>query len=574
MDPTPSSAPSATAGPEPDDGFGPLQELMDGFGIDRRRIADICCLLAGGAYLSVAEIVSRTGSSRRTVEMTIAAAGDRLETSGDAFRVAPEHVLAYRDRFRCGGYAAPPADPWDAPAAADPAALAEMRRLVAEVPAPLQSLDHVPATAETALKRAHFMLRGYDLRGARVLCVGDHDLTSLALFLAGGAAGLGVTVVDIDERTLEYIDVQARRLGFDVRVHYADLRLGLPAALRDSCDLVFTDPPYTPEGVRLFAARGLAALADQHNGRLLVAYGFGERQPALGLAVQEALAPLHLVYEAVLPGFNRFTGAQAIGAAAALYVLRPTRRSRAAAEAPAGTGPGVYTHGVQSVEAKPAGLDPAAAARVLDLAGLAGGRNLLVGDGWPEDVPGRRVGLAPFLAAPLPRGAQGHDGVAVDLHPGYGASLLRALLAAGADRVAVLCRSDLPELRDAAGQRRLAELVAPKYRIARLLRSTPAPDLAVVVAERAEPDPADPPAVLAAHVYARAHGKIGNSWREGLIALDRARGRTLTKARARAAIAATGRADLTGHTLLDLPRHVLPALREALAASIEALAED
>src|ERR1700728_4372681 len=189
--------------------------------------------------------------------------------------------------------------------------------LVERAPAPQRDLDQVPATAETVLKRGHYLLRNFDLRGAHVLCVGDHDLTSFGLFLAGGADGLRVSVVDADEALLGYVDTQACQRGFDVRCYAADLRLGLPAALHESSQLVFTDPPYTPDGVRLFVGRGLQGLADSRNGRVLAAYGFGE-QPALGLAVQQALSPLHLTYEAVLPGFKRYGGAEAIRGDAAV----------------------------------------------------------------------------------------------------------------------------------------------------------------------------------------------------------------------------------------------------------------
>ena len=288
-----------------------MRELRASLGIDARRIDAVGCLLTDGEFRSVAELVSLTGTSRRTVEAVLRAAEPHLDTSDGRVRIGGLHAPAYAAEFGCGRDA-PVRDPWDELARRDPAVLADAAGLVERAPAPQRDLDQVPATAETVLKRGHYLLRSFDLRGAHVLCVGDHDLTSLGLFLAGGADGVRVSVVDADEALLGYIDDEARQRGFDVRCYAADLRLGLPAALHESSQLVFTDPPYTPEGVRLFVGRGLQGLADSRNGRVLVAYGFGE-QPALGLAVQQALSPLHLAYEAVLPGFNRYAGAEAIG---------------------------------------------------------------------------------------------------------------------------------------------------------------------------------------------------------------------------------------------------------------------
>ncbi len=550
--------------PSPEPQLAAVRELKRSFGIDARRIDAVGCLLAGGEFRSVAELVALAGTSRRTVEAVLRAAGPDLEPSGGRVRISAPQARAYAAEFGCG-QAGPVRDPWEELASRDPAALAEAARLADRAPAPRRELDQVPATAVTVLKRGHYLLRSFDLRGAHVLCVGDHDLTSLGLFLAGGARGLRVSVVDADERLLEYIDTEAVRRGFDVRCYFADLRAGLPASLHGSAQLAFTDPPYTPDGVRLFATRGLQGLGDQRNGRLLLAYGFGE-QPGLGLAVQEALSPLHLTYEAVLPGFNRYAGAEAIGGAAALYVLRPTRRTDGAARAGAESiRPELYTHGPQSAESAAPELGIAAATRILELAAPPGAAPpaamVLAGGGWPAEAGGERLPLSRLITAPPPGGLQEHGIVAVNLYPGFGSLVLRTLLAANARRVAVVCRNDVPELRDAAGQRRLAELIAPKYRIARLLRSMPGPDMAVILAERVAAAAPGGAGQLAAYVYARPHGKLGNTWREGLIVARKGQGTALTKRDARGVIeSVSARPDLLEHSLIELPGHLLPVL--------------
>jgi N4-bis(aminopropyl)spermidine synthase len=565
-----------------------VRELKASFGIDARRVDAVGCLLTDGEFRSVAELVSLTGTSRRTAEAVLRAAGRHLDTSAGRVRISEPYATAYAAEFGCTADEPIP-DPWDRLARRDPVVLAEAAGLVEHAPAAQRDLDQVPATPVTVLKRGHYLRRSFDLHGAHVLCVGDHDLTSLGLFLAGGADGLRVSVVDADEALLGYLDAEARQRGFDVRCFAADLRLGLPAALLESSQLIFTDPPYTPDGVRLFVARGLQGLADTRNGRVLVAYGFGE-QPALGLAVQQALSPLHLAYEAVLPGFSRYAGAEAIGGEAALYVLRPTRRSRSAAQAGSAdeAHAWLYTGGAQSVESAPRGLDEAAAAAILGLAAGPGEPVLLVGPGWPEgagsgarpesaggaELPGagggarpgnaggkeppgagsgQRLSLSGLMAAPVPGGLHGRTAV-INLYPGFGSLVFRALLAASTRRVAIVCRNGVPELRDAAGQRALARLIAPKYRITRLLRSTPEPDMAVIVAEQAPAPELTGAEQVAAHIYARAHGKLGNAWREGLIALWASRGQTLTKRDARELIeSVTARPDLLSRCPVDLP---------------------
>src|SRR5206468_1587900 len=113
-----------------------------------------------------------------------------------------------------------------------------------------RELDHVAATPATCVARARYLAEHYALEGARVVCLGDHDLTSIALALA--APGARVSVIDVDDELLAYVDRAARSLDRRVDCHHADLRVGLPPGVRGAADLVFTDPPYTPAGVRLF----------------------------------------------------------------------------------------------------------------------------------------------------------------------------------------------------------------------------------------------------------------------------------------------------------------------------------
>lgn len=156
----------------------------------------------------------------------------------------------------------------------------------------------------------------------------------------------------MDDDLLEYIDRTAAELGVEVDCWFADLRLGMPPALRESADLVFTDPPYTPEGVRLFVARGCQALRRGELSRLLLCYGYGERQPALSLKVQTVLHRLRLLLEEVQPRFNRYAGAQAAGGASALYVARPTTDTWRWVDHEALDGARIYSHGPMAVESR------------------------------------------------------------------------------------------------------------------------------------------------------------------------------------------------------------------------------
>ncbi|WP_342742587.1 bis-aminopropyl spermidine synthase family protein [Saccharopolyspora flava] len=475
---------------------------------------------------SLDELIRRTGVSRRTVEQVLAAAGDDVEERAGALRIKDSLLSLYRRELDLDALPVACAE-----GDLDAEALEVMAGFVASGPRPESALDHVTATPETALRRAMWLRDHYDLDGRKVLCLGDHDLTSLALALVAPSAE--VRVVDLDERVLRHIDSVAAERGFPVVTTHADLRFGLPPALEGWADAVFTDPPYTPEGIGLFAARAAECLAGATS-RMFLAYGCSPRTPALGWKVQQELLRLGFAFEAILPQFNRYYGAQAIGSASDLYVCQPTPRTRKLASR---QDQAIYTHGPQSVEASgdtPESMPQAAAERL----------------GEPV-AELRRAGWARPVREPGP--------VAFDLRADPGPWLLRMLLACGARKVAFVVGNNHPDVTSERAQSELRELVAAKYRLT-LHRSVPDGKHAIVVAERA--DEREGAEAAAGFVLQRAHGKLGNVWREALIAASG----ELTKRQAREKVA-----ELAPHSrdlelrLIDLPRHriadVLRAMR-------------
>ncbi|HTJ34066.1 MAG TPA: bis-aminopropyl spermidine synthase family protein [Dactylosporangium sp.] len=471
--------------------------VVSGYGIAGRRLREIIARLTESPT-TLDELVRDFAVPRRTVEALLRAAGPDLDTGGETLVLQDSVRQRYRERFAVATLHDVPEVPG-------------MAELVAGAPAADRALDHVSATADTARRRAQWLAGTYDLAGGRLVCIGDHDLTSLAVRRA--CPDVEITVVDVDERLLAYIDGQ----GAGIACYHADLRFGLPPVVAGSGDLVFTDPPYTPEGVQLFLGRGAQALRDRGNGRLVMAYGFSALTPALGLKVQRAVLDLDLVIEAMLPAFNRYHGAQAVGSASDLYVCRPTphtwqvldrRIDRLAGAA------NIYTHGEQSLEA--------AAAR----------------------GPARILGGGPLQA----------DELTVDLAADPGPWLARVLLALNVPAVTLLVPNNHPDLRDAASQAALRSLVGAKYDL-RLRRSTPAPDRATVEATLKTQEPPDAAGWLLTH----AHGKVGNVLREALLRADPALSRSEAQARA-SALVEPGRAEAR---LIDLPRHTIAGLTGA-----------
>lgn len=533
------------------EGSDPLPNLRQQAGVGYASLRPLLSLLTAPGPHAVGDLVEATGLARVQVLEALRVLG--LEVESDLATVGP--ALAARL-----------ADARPVPEAGGPTLLATVREVAAGLPPSLWDLDHVPATPETIVARARHLAAAYDLSRAHLVCLGDHDLTSLATALLVPDAT--VSVVDVDERLLEYLDGVSQRLSLDVHLYAADLRAGLPRTLRESADVVFCDPPYSQEGIGLFVRRGVEALADRPGAALLFCYGAGERGAERMLAVQDMLAGLRLAVEALLPGFNHYRGAHAIGARSALWVCRPTRRTRpavAGSEARA-TGGHIYSRGAAAVERPAAALPPAVLAGVRD---EVRGPVTLVGEGWEQaagaaggwDATGIRLQALLDAATEVPRPAF-CDVIAVNLAAYTPGMLLRVLLAAPSRSTVLVVAGG----RSLAGvqQGALRRLVESRFRLA--VRCQPqGEEPGLLVATPASADPAATDRWVLRYLLEHQAARLRNAWREALCNVAARQGRTVTKNEARARVEASPLAawELDAR-LLELPVHRLAALVAAV----------
>lgn len=545
-----------------------LATLREQQGLDfsgSRRVLDA---LSRPASRSLTELVEATGVSRRWVSDVLTALGPWVRRAADRFQIAPADAALIAEIL---GPTPPPAG-FQPPEPTEPElarALETMRAAHAGMPPAVWSLDHVPATPWTAIRRAHLLRSSYDLAGRHVLCVGDHDLTSVALGLL--APEVTVSVVDIDERLLSYLRSLATEHGLNLRTVFADLRAELPASLHRTADLVFTDPPYTPAGIELFLTRGIAALRRGPGERLLFCFSANERQLARSLEVQRLVTGLHLTLDALLPGFNEFTGAESIGSRSALWVCQPTARSFPTAERRAAQ-THVYTRGRQAEEAPTA--TPTDVLGLLREHAAEASRIVTVGTGQDADVP-----VESLLRSEPPAG---HGG---SVPPGSTLLVdLSAIDASYATRL-LLRASAAHRLVFAIGDRQLARtgLTAPEHPVRRLLAAryaielprheTPA-GLTVLVARTLPAEQAAADSALARYVLDHPRARLLSAWREGLIAVGRQRGVQISKNEARAWIAAAIDVEpLRDRYLCELPQQELDSVARALCAAPDASAD-
>ena len=531
-------------------------QLRERWGLEFGRVRAVVHEL--GNAVTPDDLVARCRLSQRAVTEILDHLHPFVCREGDRVRFTDASRDAALETF-----GPPPGrrDPWDEAAREHPL-LPEVVADLTGRPGPNRHLDQVAATAVTVVKRALFLSRRFDLAGATVLMLGDHDLTALAL--ARLAPDAAIAMADVDERVLAFVDDVRRRRGWPIETFFADLRLELPRSLAGRFDVVFTDPPYTPAGVKLFLLRSIQALNDRVFSRICAAYGVGEQQAALALKVQAAIGELRLAIEAIEPGFNEYRHAPALGNRSDLYVLRPTRRSSAAAKRWTGTA-SIYSRGHAAKES-PAPEIPAAMIERLGRFAAAGRVVTVAADqAQLAAVPAaERMPLAAYLSTgTLERCRQA---VIASLYPDHADYLVRLCL-----------RSQAEDLAVCAAQRAVADLFAHPNPLRRLveIRFDVADRLqqgkvGAVFLKRRTLDEEDDAVIHMLHgILARRRSRLVNAWRESLISWGRKRGHDLTKNQARRILSESRLGtEHSRNDIADLPGAALQRLIDEVAASI------
>lgn len=200
-------------------------------------------------------------------------------------------------------------------------------------PKPKRNLDQFLATAETVLKRTTLLGDSENISQKKVIFLGDDDLTSLVVSFFYNFKK--VTVVDIDGELLNFIAGVAKKEKLAVEVFKHDLRNPLPKEFRDY-DIVFFDPPYTPQAVSVWLNRAVEVtlgtdIAKQKktpellsSKQYFMCYGYTDRSTERGLAIQKIISDCGFVIQEKMRKFNTYYGATSIGSASDLYILTPT----------------------------------------------------------------------------------------------------------------------------------------------------------------------------------------------------------------------------------------------------------
>lgn len=193
-------------------------------------------------------------------------------------------------------------------------------------------IDQSKCTPTTSLHRAILCLREHSLIGKTIICIGDDDLVSVSLGLLLKrlfplkSPNTMITVVDIDERFLHYIHDIMKQEKLPINCHQIDLRQALSETLHGKFDCVFTDPPYTLQGMVLFVSRGIEAIKQEKSLPIFLSYA--HKSPDFMLSMQREFIRMGLSIKEVILHFNEYEGAQMIGNKGQMIILKTTEAAK------------------------------------------------------------------------------------------------------------------------------------------------------------------------------------------------------------------------------------------------------
>ena len=196
-------------------------------------------------------------------------------------------------------------------------------------PLPKREYDQFTATIETTARRASLLSFFGDVKGKKLLFLGDDDFTSIAT--ASLREAERIVTIDIDDKILREIHDLSDSHSFEIETAKYDVRKKLPQKLVGKFDTVFTDSPYTPEGFNLFVSRAVETL-DPNNkaARVYACYGNSDRAKERFLPIYEVFTNSGLLMRWVFDKFNRYQGAESIGSASSLFIAEVTPQTKPA----------------------------------------------------------------------------------------------------------------------------------------------------------------------------------------------------------------------------------------------------
>lgn len=208
----------------------------------------------------------------------------------------------------------------------------ELEEIYKNRPSADVTIDQSKATLDTVINRGLLALSSNTLIGKNIACVGDDDLVSIILgfllkiLFTKENKMTQITVFDIDDRIIEYIESVAKEHDLNIICFKKDFRTSFDSDFKNHFDTVFTDTPYTETGLNLFVSRAVELLKEELDLSLFLS--FANKSSRERFILQEYFYNMGLLIKDIIPNFNVYEGANILNNRGQMIVLNTTDFSK------------------------------------------------------------------------------------------------------------------------------------------------------------------------------------------------------------------------------------------------------
>jgi len=142
--------------------------------------------------------------------------------------------------------------------------LDDFKNIAKNRPKPSADYDQGYIRPEDLMQRVAFIYERGDVEGADIMVIGDDDLISIALALT--EMPRKITVLEIDDRLITFINNVAEKYNFPIIANKFDVRHDVPGQFLGNYDTFITDPVETVPGITLFLSRAASTLRKEGAG--------------------------------------------------------------------------------------------------------------------------------------------------------------------------------------------------------------------------------------------------------------------------------------------------------------------
>ena len=167
-------------------------------------------------------------------------------------------------------------------------------------PKPTLLFDQRPVTLETSLKRVAYLMSRNDVYKKDIVFLGDDDLTSICLAMANN--NCKITVLDADERLIDYINQVALKYNLNVDAFVLNVMNIIPDKWHGKFDVLMTDP--TPQKIPFTVFTNAAIDLLKENGVLYTSIYSSAMSKNMDL--QRIITNMNLYITEMIPAFTHY----------------------------------------------------------------------------------------------------------------------------------------------------------------------------------------------------------------------------------------------------------------------------